>query len=457
MNKILAIAGIAVRNAMRSRIVLLLLGFLVLVIFGLPLTIKGDGTLAGYVQILLGYTFGFVSLILSLSTVWAGCAAVSLEIEDRQIHLIVTKPVHRLQIWLGKWTGLLFLNLVLLTVCAVATYGLLRWTTRAGRLTPEQQITLREEILTARRTLSPLPANVDAAARDELDKARAHRSIPPHTSETDVLNAIKQNLLTRAFTVPPGSIHVWTYHLPAPVSGDRPLLFRFRFSSSLIGSERISGRWRIGTENPAQSYELKAEESSGLEHSFLVPAAALAGARTLKVEYRNLPDNQATALFPPDDGLLLLVNEGSFEANYIRAILVIFCRLAFLGALGVTAGSLFSMPVASFVSLCLLLIIQAGGSIESLAGHQIIFTPQAGAAAAATLWNTLFHGLYTAVSAVVRPLQGPDPLAHVSTGQLFLWGWLGKIALVQIVIYCGCLALFSTWVLNRREVALPSS
>ena len=101
MNRILAIAGIAIRNAVRSRVVIILLGILLLVIIGLPLTVKGDGTIAGQVRILLSYTLGFVSFILSLATLWAGCAAVSLEIQEKQIHLVVTKPVRRVQIWLG--------------------------------------------------------------------------------------------------------------------------------------------------------------------------------------------------------------------------------------------------------------------------------------------------------------------------------------------------------------------
>ena len=92
MNKILAIAGIAIRNAVRSRIVIILLGILLLVIVGLPLTVKGDGTIAGQVRVLLGYTLGLVSFILSLTTLWAGCAAVSLEIQERQIHLSSQSP-----------------------------------------------------------------------------------------------------------------------------------------------------------------------------------------------------------------------------------------------------------------------------------------------------------------------------------------------------------------------------
>ena len=50
---------------------------------GLPLTVKGDGTIEGQVQIVIGYTLGLASVLLSMSTLWAGCAAVSAEIVCR--------------------------------------------------------------------------------------------------------------------------------------------------------------------------------------------------------------------------------------------------------------------------------------------------------------------------------------------------------------------------------------
>ena len=75
MRKIFAIAGIAIRNAIRSRVVLVLVGLL----------IAGDccpstnhqswrqvHSRAGRVQILLRYTLGAVSIILSIASLWAG-------------------------------------------------------------------------------------------------------------------------------------------------------------------------------------------------------------------------------------------------------------------------------------------------------------------------------------------------------------------------------------------------
>ncbi len=83
MRQLFAIARLAMSNAIRSRVVASLLALLVLAVLVLPLTIKSDGTLAGHVRIVLSYTLGLSFAILTLATVWAGCAAVSLEIRDK--------------------------------------------------------------------------------------------------------------------------------------------------------------------------------------------------------------------------------------------------------------------------------------------------------------------------------------------------------------------------------------
>ena len=172
MKPTLAIARIAFRNAVRSKVMLVLLAALLLAIIGLPLTVKGDGTLAGSIQILLSYTLGAVMLILSIATVWAGCAAVSQEIESRQIHLVLTKPVSRVQVWLGKWLGLVALNGLLLVVAGVVVFGLLHWNTRAGRLTEADRAVLHREILVARRVIAPEPIAIDDLVRQVYEERR---------------------------------------------------------------------------------------------------------------------------------------------------------------------------------------------------------------------------------------------------------------------------------------------
>lgn len=456
MRRVLAIAVIALRNAVRSRIVLLMLGMLLLAIIGLPLTVKSDGTAAGHVRIVLGYTLGFASLILAIATVWAGCGAVSLEIQSRQIHLVVTKPVHRVQIWFGKWLGLLILNAALLAFAGAVTYVLLRWTTRAERLAPGQRDELNQRILTARRSIPPVPVEVEAEVRRQIDEARARDALPPDVPESEVREAIRQSLLRRAFTVPPGGARRWEFDLPATLRSQELLLFRFRFSSSEISLEKVTGRWRIGREGSTNPHEFTAAGAPGVPHAFTVPVAAAAGAGPLVVEYSNLNDTPVTVLFPPDDGLRLLVHEGSFEANYARALLVLFVHLAFLSALGVAAGSLFSMPVASFASFCVLLIIQAAGYVQSVAAAPVHSHAHEASAQPPAFWAALSALVFRAVTFVANPLRGPDPLDLLASGELITGAMLGRVILIQGVLYTGLLALVSSWILNRREVALPS-
>ena len=456
MNKILAIAGIAVRNAVRSRIVIILLGILLLVIVGLPLTVKGDGTLAGHVRILLGYTLGLVSFILSLATLWAGCAAVSLEIQEKQIHLVVTKPVHRVQIWLGKWLGLLILNAVLVAFAGAVVYGLLRWTTRPEKLTAEQRTELRESTLVACTVLKPDPVTVDDAARAELEALLAKNPLPPDVPESEVSKSIRQKLLLQAYSVPQGGARQWTFDAPAGIPVDHPILFRFRFSISSMGPEFVPGRWTVRRESGGAAFQVTQTNTPGGTCLFKAPATAAAGGGKLIVEYENLNESPIIVAFDPEDGLSLHAYSGSFESNLARALLAVLFRLAFFAALGVTAGSLFSMPVASFVAICGLIMMQISGYVQSVAGQSVIIHSHHGEAHGPTVWDHIFGAVFKAFSKLVGPLQGPDPLELLTNGQLMTWAWLGSIFLVQVVIYGGVLMLISAWVLNKRELALPA-
>ena len=457
MRRVLAIAAIAIRSAVRSRIVILLLAILLLAIVGLPLTVKDDGTLAGHVQLLIGYALGLASLILALATVWAGCAAVSVEIQNRQIHLVVTKPVHRIQIWLGKWLGLLVVNAVLLGVCGVIVYGLLRWSTRAAALSPADREALREEILTARRNVKPVPVSVDEAARQGFEKARDQHLLPADVPASEAYQAIRQSLLTRAFSVPPGGKREWIFSVPEGAGRGPPLLFRYRFSSSEIGLERVTGLWRVGRRDSPTRFEYTAETVPGVIRSFKVPASAVPGSGSLVVEYANVNESPVTVLFAPDDGLQLLLSETSFEANFVRALLVVFAQLAFIAALGVTAGSLFSMPVASFVSFCLLLIIQMSGYVQSMAAQEPAFTWRGGVGETPAFWHAFSQAFFRVMNTIVSPLQGPNPLDLLAGGEFITWPWLAHALLVKALLYGGCLGLVGWWILNRREIALPSS
>ena len=456
MTKVLAIALLAIRSAVRSRIVVVLLGLLLLSVVGLPLTVKGDGTLSGSVQVLLRYTLGFVQAILSIATLWAGCAAISQEIQDKHLHLIVTKPVHRIQIWLGKWLGLLILNAALLAGTGVTVYALLRWNTRPGKLTAEDARLLREEILVARRLVRAEPFDVDQDARQELEERAKRKELPPNMPPDQLYLAIRQSLLNEAYSVPAGFMRRWEFRLPGVPLADRPLSLQYRFSSSDTSRSPVAGLWMVGAPDRPDRFQ-KAERSApdGV-HTLQVPASMVDKDGVLTVDYANVNPIPITVAFSPDTGLELLEMEGGFGANYVRALLVAFFQLAFLGAIAVTAGSLFSLPVAALTSGYVVLLIHIGPYLQTLAQQEKFFMSKYSPEPPPGVWDHAVRLIYVAMNVVVTPFQSADPLELLSVGQLVSWLWVLSTLILKVAVGAGILALVSTWLFNRREIGLPT-
>ena len=456
MKTILAIALISIRTAVRSRVVIMLLGLLALTIIGLPLTIKSDGTVGGYVQILVRYTLGSAELLLSLASIWVGVAAVSLEIQEKQIQLLVTKPVNKLQIWLGKWLGLIAINVLALALCGGATYGLLRWTTRPGRLSAAERQTLNAEILVARQSVPPQPFAVEDRARQILEERRMQGALPTNVPVATAYKNIRDGLLIEAHAVRPGGALTWTFPPPSAAWPQRPFHLRYRISSSQLAPGKIAGRWSVGRAAGGQRYEVTQTNLSLGVYTLAVPVTALSGTGALTVTYANVHAQPVTVLFDPADGLRLLFYVGPWETNLVRALLLMAFRLAFLASLGVTAGSLFSMPVAALAALFGWFVISTGIGLRALFMKEgiRILTPE-GPVPAPSLLTTALELFYHAVKLLIQPLQTVDALAWVATGQNVAWSLVAQAFAVQVLLAGGLLMLVGAGVLRRRELALP--
>ena len=442
MNKVLAIAGIAMRNAVRSRVVAVLLLLLLVAILALPLTIKGDGTLTGAVQVLLRYTLGAVTIILSVATLWAGCAAIATEIQDRQVHLIVTKPVHRLELWLGKWLGLVALNAVLLTLAGGVTYGLLRWNLRPERLAAREQQQLREEILVARRRVRPDPFPIEETAQKIFTDQQRRGELPAHQPADQVLEAIRQTLTRQANSIPPGFAVRYVFRLPRLPAADRPLILRYKFASSATDNNPVACMLVAGAPDRPDRMQREEFTAPGGVHSVAIPRALLAADRTLTVDIANIDPRPVTMVFTPGEGVELLAYEGTFAGNLARALLVTLCQLGFLAALGVTLGSLFSLPVAALAAGYVVLLTNLGPYLKTLATGGDAHWP--------------LRGVYVGLYWVSQPFQTPSALEALATGELVSGWWVGSAVLWQVIVSAGVLATLGAWLFNRRELGLPA-
>ncbi|MBO5761797.1 MAG: hypothetical protein J6S53_09680 [Lentisphaeria bacterium] len=340
MTSFLAIAKLTCRSAVRSKVFRFLLCLLLLCSVVIPLTIKGDGTITGEVQILLEYSTGIVGFILSTSIIWMTCSEFCTDIENFQIHLIFVKPVSRLVVWAGKFAGVFFLHLVLLFIASSVIYGFAEYKkyqiterekTRvrvalqqldrlkkglvarkdiketeeaiAKNLREAEQnlIKINNEVFTGRRSFLPVIGDINAQVKAELAKriqesAATGQTLPELTGNDrrKFLETVKMELLARKGEAKPGGECSWQYEgLPENFTGIAFIRYKF-YSGDIYSKDQKQsyGAWKIdytqkvmddNDRERVKEYRtipmVKQPEQllSGIYHEFAVPGVAEGG------------------------------------------------------------------------------------------------------------------------------------------------------------------------------------
>ncbi len=458
MQQIFAIAGLTWKAAFRFRLFLVLAVLLLAAVVGLPLIIKDDGTARGFTQILLTYTLSAITGLLGFSTLWLACGTLARDIEECQIQVLVTKPVARWQIWLGKWLGILSLNAALLALSGVCVFGLLQW--RATRLPAAEQKILREQVLVARGSAKPqnptrqIETDAENALREQL-KSR------PDLAKSPALPEVKQQILEQVKAeyqvVPPGYTRVWRIDLGPEKDSLRgkPLQLRIKFNASRPGAGgTVAGLWQIG--DPQTTHAWQSEPMSlspDTFHEFQIPADLFDNQGELAVAFVNANDN-TTLLFPVEDGIEVLYPQGGFAMNFARGLGIIFFWMALLAALGLAAASYLSFPVAAFCSLAMLVVALSSSTLAAAVGVGSIAgvnqeTGEVGRSGADVVLIPAFKAALT----VINLVKNFSPVDALSTGRAITWGELG-LAFAQIVLVVGgIVGLIGIALFNRRELA----
>ena len=455
MQKIFAIAGLTWKAALRFKLFLVIAALLVLAVVGLPLVVQDDGTAQGFTQIIITYTLTAITGLLGLSTLWLSCGTLARDIEECQIQVVVTKPVARWQIWLGKWFGIMSLNAALLAISGACVYGLLQW--RASKLPPEVQKTLRSEVLVARGTAkeADLSAEIDAQAKELLQQRL--KSNPVTVADLpEVQRQIREQVKATYQVVPPANYRVWDIDLSAMKNElrDKPLQLRIKFNSANGGgSSTFAALWQVG--DPDKQHIWQSEPMSlapDTFHEIQVPPNLINDKGMLTVMFVNA--NQTALLFPLDDGLEVLYPAGGFAGNFIRGLGIIFCWMALLATLGLAAASFLSFPVAAFFSLAMLAVIFSSSTLTDAVDNGTVGvgneeTGQAGHSEADVILIPFFKGIL----AVVNLVKNFSPIDALSTGHLIAWSELGTAFAQIVLLFGGIIAVIGIALFHRRELA----
>lgn len=457
MQPMLAVARLTLRAALRYRLVLVLASLLLAVVVTLPLVLKHDGSAQGFTQILITYTLSSITAILGLSTLWLGCGTLARETEDFTIQLICSKPIPRWQVWLGKWLGIMVLNVVLLSVSGLAVLGLLEY--KAGSLDQAQQDRLRSEVLVARNSAKETPPNVDQEV-EKLFQERIKRESIQAMDRDFVRKQIRESLLTSLTYVRPGEVRRWKIPLGSGAAltlKDVPLYLRTKIlTPDYAGSgATFEFGWEIG---PTEGHKRQRFRNSfGAESftTFQIEANHIGPDDTLIVDSVNLGDRPV--LFGLQDGLEVLYPASSFPWNFIRGLIVIATWLGLLAAIGLCAASKLQFNVAAFVACSILLVGLSGGTLKQVVeqGGVVGVSSETGTVTEPTFFNQVSVKVYGTIKWTLDQITGADPIDALSTGRNLTWTRIAVAVFETVGIGAGFFAAVGIWVFTRRELAAP--
>lgn len=452
LQRLFAIAWLTVKAALRLRVVIALAVVLLACVALLPFFIKHNGTARMFTQVLLTYSLYLCVGLLGLASLWISCGTHATDVDPGQLQLLAVKPAARWQIWLGRWLGIMTLNLALLALAGGIAYGMLQW--QAQKLPLEQQQLLAREVLVARGSAREPIIDIEA----DVEKVFARRQQEENLAELDpamVRREIRDQLRARQETIAPNYRRMWDVDLAAHRErlAGQPLHLRVKFhTASLKTDTTYQTVWVIGNLESGRFARIPKQLTSMVFHEFAIPPNLIGPDGKLHIECENRDPN--TLLFPLEDGLEVLFPEGGFAGNYVRALLVVACWLSLLTALGLAAASFLSFIIASLLAMTLLLVALSGSTFGGVLedGTLLGVDHETGAADFRVLDGVALP-LYRVLHGFTQTLQSVSPVEQLSEGRTITWSQLGNAVLRIVLLGGGLTGGVGILIFSRRELA----
>lgn len=362
MGRIWAVARNTFVSSMRMKTAIVFMLLLIILLPILSMTSTGDGTAMGRVQSFISYGLGLVAFLLSVLTIIVSCYTLSSDIKHKQIYTVVTKPIRRFELIIGKVLGVIVLDVLLLFVFSSIIYALTLQMPHFTKADEAELARLDNEFFTARASLK---MNLDAQAIESrvleaYNELKRTGQLSESRSREEILSELRDAEKFSRHSAGPGGTVLWEFEGVKPFDANESIFIRFKFNASQTPPDKnIYGVWYVGdyrqikygqSRMQTPIYTLPRKNIVGSLHEFEVPADAVAGDGYLAVVFYNDPMNETTVIFPVEDGFEVLYKAGSFGGNFLRAVLIIFSRLVFLAALGVSLSSWLGFPVAVLCS-----------------------------------------------------------------------------------------------------------
>jgi hypothetical protein len=402
-----------------------------------------------------------------------GCASTAFEIRDRQVWSVVTKPISHGGWLIGKWIGTLALGLSLVVggglLLAAGTSFLasqkptderdardVRDTVLVGRvgfrpefemLPPER---LREIIDQTIEGDSVLKADI---ANGTADDAQTRRSIAV---------AKQREFLDQQRRIAPGESREYVFHgLGGIVAQKRGISLRFKLHGGGDDEHQKfpamfqyttgggAGMWELREWTPGEAYTLDIDPKFVDEQGDLKIRIFSAGWD----EEKKAPVASTITIFVQDDSLEVMANESTFTGNLVSAIIVDGCKLAFLAALAVAAGSLLSFPIAVLLTFG---VFSMATLTPFLATSIKYYSPDEKSGIIIWAFQVVVLAIARTVEFLLRGFAARSPSDSLAQGRAITWATLFDTVVGIGLGWTGGVLLIGWLGIRRKEIAVYS-
>jgi hypothetical protein len=431
--------------------------FIVLLVILLPLmgvSITGDETLKGRLQTFVSYGLSLTSFLLCLLTIIISIYSLTTDIKQKQIYTVVTKPIRRFELLLGKLLGIVLLDAALLVLFSGIIYGITLYMPKHFNAAKAERLEVSNEFFTARAGLKPPEVNVRREVDEryeqlkksgQLDKALRNLSYKRIISDLTKQEQLKK----RAVAV--RKYLDWEFNNVRLFDDPNSSFFiRYWYDVSVNPPDlQVHGLWivgdlrqiRYGTRSRTPPERFESKDLIRTFREIEIPGYLVAEDGYLGVRFVNPPVNSTVVMFPLEKGLEVLYKADTFTANFLRAVLLILFRLIFLACLGVMTSTFLSFPVA--ILLCLVIFLTA--TVSGFVIDSFYYVSEG------------ISGVYSyAVKPIVQLLPQFDkfnPTKYLVAGRLLSWWFLAKALGLLICIKGALLMLLGVLIFGYKEIA----
>ncbi|MBI1371086.1 MAG: hypothetical protein GC162_20850 [Planctomycetes bacterium] len=491
----MGVARTVIDEAIRMKLAVVFMALMLVTVPIMPFLQSADNPLHYRVQTFLTYSMFVTGLLLSLMTIFLACATLSSEITDKQIFTVAVKPVRRGTYLLGKWLGIVLLNAVLVTVAGLAIYFFtVGYLANLPPQSASDAIALRDEVLVARVSAQPRPkVPLDDQAEKMLQQTLKEN---PQTvmqlgeqtaGELGLTGASPQKLMQWGATAAKNQYRAdldkqWLSVGPRDVqeyvfTGFKPVVDAWQRDveayKKKIEDAKAAGQTTIeplARRFVQMRYKIKVSSTAGGDEVLMqvayngqvvpiklvvniaqtvnVPVDLIRPDGTLQIAWFNPLPTNPTVSFTPKDGFEVLYRAGDFGLNFVRAMISMWVKLAFLAMLGLMAATFLGFPVACMLSL--LVYVAAAASpflVDAVRG--VSSKPD-------DTFGYIELGMKyiaQAVIAIVGRYADYRATPLVIDGRLFSWADTGGCVLWIGVVWTGMVGLIAWLIFQRRELA----